>query len=65
MATSMIRKAIVKETERRGWNMLRLSRESGVNYPTVHGYLEGSREITTANLGKLLIALKLRISKFR
>jgi hypothetical protein len=60
----MIREAIIKERDRRGWNNNRLAQESGVPYPRLHVWLtDPTTSLTTKHLESLMAALSLRICR--
>jgi len=59
MAT--IREEIVKESQRRQWSQLELSRRSGVAQSTISNYFGNQRDVGTATADKLFIALGLSV----
>lgn len=64
LSDDMIREAVIAERDRRGWNTLQLSKESGVSYGRLHEWLNDSdKTINSANLEKLLKVLGLKLSR--
>lgn len=62
LSDDMIREAVIAERDRRGWNTLQLSKESGVSYGRLHEWLnDGNKTINSANLEKLLKVLGLTL----
>jgi len=57
------RDLIITTLDRRGWSWLKLSRESRVSYNSIWRYLNGLADLNGENLGKVLSALDLEITK--
>lgn len=58
-----LRNEIKRELDRRGWSVLKLSRESKVRYPSLTNFLNKGKNISTENLQKVLNILNLKIMK--
>ena len=62
--SAMIREAIIKERDRRGWHNLKLSQESGVPYSRLHVWLHDTKKsIRSHHVESLMRVLGLRVSK--
>ena len=57
------RNFIITSLARRKWSWLKLSRESRVSYNSIWRFLKGLSDLNGDNLGKVLAALDLEISK--
>lgn len=60
----MIREAVTAERERRGWNLLKLSQESGVPYSRLYDWIKKpGKTIHSEHLENLMRVLELRICR--
>lgn len=57
----ILRTAIIKERERRGWSESELARQACLPQNRVNEYLAGKREMTTDNVNRLLRVLSLTV----
>lgn len=62
---SLLRDAVTAERDRREWNNLTLSRESGVPYGRLHEWLVNGKTIHSDHVERLLATLGLVISRGR
>jgi hypothetical protein len=62
----MIREAVTAERDRRGWNNLKLSQESGVPYSRLYEWLnDPAKTIHSGHLESLMRVLGLRVCRGR
>ena len=59
---SDIEKQLKDAAKATGWSILRLTRESGLQYQTVHGFIKAERQITICSAAKLANVLGLELS---
>ena len=59
----MLKEDIQKELDQRGWSVLRLSKETGIRYPSLSEYFAGRKELNSKNIEIVLNILNLKTMK--
>lgn len=59
----MLRDIIKKEIDQRGWSISKLSKESGIRYPSLTEFIKGNKNLESSNVDKILETLNLKISQ--
>lgn len=59
----MLKEDIQKELDQRGWSVLRLSKESGIRYPSLSEYFADRKELNSKNIEIVLNTLNLKTMK--
>ena len=58
-----MKESIKKELDQRGWSVLRLSKETGIRYPSLSEYFAGRKELNSKNIEIVLNTLNLKTMK--
>lgn len=59
----MLKESIKKELDQRGWSVLKLSRETGIRYPSLSEYFADRKELNSKNIEIVLKTLNLKTMK--
>jgi hypothetical protein len=57
----MLKESIKKELDQRGWSVLKLSKETGIRYPSLSEYFADRKELNSKNIEIVLTTLNLKI----
>ena len=58
-----MKESIKRELDQRGWSVLKLSKETGIRYPSLSEYFAGRKELNSKNIEIVLNTLNLKTMK--